>query len=64
MPGTAFDLCVSLFDSLNYITDPARLRRPWRVAAHLTRNGLFIFDLNTEYALVNQFFDQDNLTKQ
>ncbi len=63
LPGKRFDLCVSLFDSLNYITDPARLQMAMeRVAAHLTRNGIFIFDLNTEYALVNHFFDQDNLS--
>lgn len=62
LPGQKFDLCVSLFDSLNYITDPQRLTMAMeRVAAHLTRGGLFIFDLNTEYALVNKFFDQDNL---
>ena len=63
LPGRRFDLCVSLFDSLNYITDPLRLQMAMeRVAAHLSRNGLFIFDLNTEYALVNHFFDQDNLS--
>jgi ubiquinone/menaquinone biosynthesis C-methylase UbiE len=62
LPGRRFDLCVSLFDSLNYITDPARLAAAMaRLAAHLTRNGLFIFDLNSEYALVNNFFDQGNL---
>lgn len=60
--GQRFDLCVSLFDSLNYITDPTRLARAVsRVAAHLQPDGLFIFDLNTEYALANHFFDQDNL---
>jgi SAM-dependent methyltransferase len=62
LPGHRFDLCVSLFDSLNYIVAPERLAQAMtRVAAHLTRNGLFIFDLNTEYALRNKFFDQDNL---
>jgi SAM-dependent methyltransferase len=62
LPGRRFDLCISLFDSLNYITDPQRLSLAMeRVAAHLTRNGLFIFDLNTEFALRNKFFDQDNL---
>lgn len=62
LPGCRFDLCVSLFDSLNYVTDPKRLAQALkRVAAHLTRNGLFIFDLNTEFALKNHFFDQDNL---
>ncbi|HZT44123.1 MAG TPA: methyltransferase domain-containing protein [Chthonomonadaceae bacterium] len=62
LPGRHFDLCVSLFDSLNYIIDPERLARAIkRVAAHLTPDGLFIFDLNTEFALQNKFFDQDNL---
>lgn len=57
-----FDLCVSLFDSLNYITDPARLQMAFhRVAHHLEPDSLFIFDLNTEFALKNKFFDQDNL---
>ena len=61
LPGRRFDLCVSLFDSLNYITVPARLAQAMsRVAAHLTRNGLFICDLNSEFALVNNFFDQAN----
>ena len=63
LPGRRFDLCVSMFDSLNYITDPPRLQMAMhRVATHLTHNGLFIFDLNTEYALINHFFDQNNLT--
>lgn len=62
LPGRRFDLCVSLFDSLNYVTDPARLALAFeRVGLHLTRNGLFIFDLNTEFALKNKFFDQNNL---
>ncbi|HLK61640.1 MAG TPA: class I SAM-dependent methyltransferase [Chthonomonadaceae bacterium] len=62
LPGQKFDLCISLFDSLNYITDPTRLALAMeRVALHLSRGGLFIFDLNTEFALKNRFFDQDNL---
>lgn len=62
LPGLRFDLCISLFDSLNYITDPEHLRSAiYRVYSHLNRKGLFIFDLNTEYALKNRFFDQDNL---
>jgi ubiquinone/menaquinone biosynthesis C-methylase UbiE len=61
LPGRRFDLCVSLFDSLNYITDPARLQQAMeRVGLHLTRNGLFLFDMNSEYALRNRFFDQSN----
>lgn len=62
LSGRAFDVCISLFDSLNYVTDPARLAKAMRrVAAHLVPQGLFIFDLNTEFALQNRFFDQDNL---
>ncbi len=62
LPGRRFDLCVSLFDSLNYIIQPERLAMAMeRVFAHLTHNGLFIFDLNSEFALKNHFFDQDNL---
>jgi len=62
LPGERFDLCISLFDSLNYITDPAHLQRAFeRVALHLTRNGLFIFDLNSDLALRENFFDQSNL---
>lgn len=62
LPEPPFDLCVSLFDSLNYILEPQRLAEAFsRVAAHLRPNGLFIFDLNTEYALANRFFDQSNI---
>lgn len=62
LPGERFDLCISLFDSLNYITDPAHLQRAFeRVALHLSRNGLFIFDLNSDLALRENFFDQSNM---
>ena len=62
LPGERFDLCISLFDSLNYITDPAHLQRAFeRVALHLTRNGLFIFDMNSDLALREHFFDQSNM---
>jgi ubiquinone/menaquinone biosynthesis C-methylase UbiE len=60
--GRTFDLAISLFDSLNYITEPDVLARACeRVAAHLGRPGLLIFDLNTEYAFTEKLFDQDNL---
>ena len=65
LPGQTFDLCVSFFDSLNYITDPARLALAMeRVAEHLRPDGLFIFDLNSEFALRNNFFAQDNLNTE
>ncbi|MCE5198599.1 MAG: class I SAM-dependent methyltransferase [Armatimonadota bacterium] len=61
--GRKFDLAISLFDSLNYITDPARLAEGIRrVGEHLVDGGVFIFDVNTEYALAHHFFDQANIS--
>ncbi len=58
LPHT-FDLVVSLFDSLNNITEPARFAECMRrVHRHLNPNGVFIFDLNTEYAFIQRLFDQ------
>ena len=57
-----FDLCISFFDSLNYITEPASLADAFEgIFRHLNPNGLLVFDVNTEYALANSFFDQNNL---
>ncbi len=57
-----FDAAISLFDSLNYILDYDRLKDAFRrVYSYLNLGGLFIFDMNTEYALSHGFFDQDNL---
>ena len=62
LPGHEFDLCVCFFDSLNYITDPAKLARAIEnVYRHLAPGGLFVFDVNSAYALENGFFDQNNL---
>ena len=60
--GRKFDLAISFFDSLNYITDPDHLARAIeRVAEHVVEGGYFIFDVNTIYALAHHFFDQANL---
>lgn len=60
--GRKFDLAISLFDSLNYITDPSHLAKAIkRVGDHLVDGGVFIFDINTEYALAHHFFDQANI---
>jgi len=60
--GRKFDLAISLFDSLNYITDPGHLARAIeRVGEHVVQGGYFIFDVNTIYALSHHFFDQANL---
>ncbi|MCL5104535.1 MAG: class I SAM-dependent methyltransferase [Armatimonadetes bacterium] len=60
--GRRFDLAISLFDSLNYITDVAQLAEGIRrVGEHLVDGGIFIFDINTEYALSHHFFDQASI---
>ncbi|MCE5324765.1 class I SAM-dependent methyltransferase [bacterium] len=62
LDGRKFDLAISLFDSLNYITDPSHLAHAIkRVGEHLVDGGVFIFDVNTEYALAHHFFDQANI---
>ena len=61
IPGERFDLCVSFFDSLNYIVEPERLERAIKaVYEHLRPGGLFVFDINSVFALEGGFFDQDN----
>jgi SAM-dependent methyltransferase len=57
--GEKFDAAYSFFDSLNYITDPIKLRSAiFRVARHVKPGGSFIFDLNTSYAFEKRMFDQ------
>ena len=42
------DACVCCLDSVNYVTDPKKLRRAFeRVHLFLMPGGLFIFDINT-----------------
>ena len=54
-----YDTAVSLFDSLNYVTDKEELAAGMKkVAEHVATGGLFIFDVNTVYALENHFFDR------
>ncbi|MFA6666389.1 MAG: class I SAM-dependent methyltransferase [Armatimonadota bacterium] len=62
--GRCFNLVISLFDSLNYILKPDHLLEAFRrAAAHMDEGGLFIFDMNTEYALAAGLFNQRNLDK-
>jgi Methylase involved in ubiquinone/menaquinone biosynthesis len=57
-----FDLAVSLFDSLNYLTDPNALRQAFvRVHAHLNPGAVLAFDLNSLYALSHDMFSQVEL---
>ncbi len=56
-----FDLTVSLFDSLNYILSTHELKLAFAgVFRALRSGGGFIFDLNSEYALRENLFSQDN----
>lgn len=42
------DACVCCLDSINYVTDPKKLRRAFqRVHLFLMPGGLFLFDVNT-----------------
>lgn len=60
--GRKFDLVVSLFDSLNYITDSSELQNVfYRVSEHLNEGGLFVFDVNTAYAFSEGLFTQSNV---
>ena len=46
------DAVVCLLDSVNYLTDPADLRKTFeRVSLFLNPGGLFVFDLNTRHKL-------------
>lgn len=57
-----FDVAISLFDSLNYIINTNELEQTFNsVYNHLYDDGVFIFDLNTEYALSENLFAQVNL---
>lgn len=58
-----YDAAFSFFDSLNYITDPAKLSAAIKqVAKHLEPGGSFIFDLNTAYAFEANLFNQQQLS--
>ena len=60
-----FDVCVSLFDSLNYLQTPEKLASAFAGVHHYLRpGGLFVFDMNAPFALENGFFDQDNLASK
>ncbi|MEG1254750.1 class I SAM-dependent methyltransferase [Clostridium sp.] len=60
-----FDLITCGLDSTNYITDDLKLKQYFMsVNKHLKENGIFIFDINTEYKikniLGNNNFNYDN----
>ena len=60
--GETFDSATCLYDSLNYILDPATLRAAFgRIAAHLEAGGVWVFDMNSDYALQADLFTQSSL---
>ncbi|MDD3925280.1 MAG: class I SAM-dependent methyltransferase [bacterium] len=65
LEGVSADAAVCLFDSLNYITDYDDLCRAFVCAAgHLKPGALFVIDVNTELALAEELFTQDNLSEK
>ena len=60
--GEKFDSATCLYDSLNYITDPQALRAAFvHIGNHLQKGGIFVFDMNSDYALTADLFTQANL---
>ena len=57
-----FDLALCLYDSLNNILEPSGVRESFRCVESVLRpGGLFIFDVNTEYAFRANLFSQTNM---
>ena len=59
--GETFDCATCLYDSLNYILEPAKLEAAFgQIAAHVEDGGVFVFDMNSDYALTADLFTQHN----
>ncbi|BCM90103.1 dTDP-3-amino-3,4,6-trideoxy-alpha-D-glucopyranose [Abditibacteriota bacterium] len=57
--GEKFDCATCLYDSLNYILDPEKLKMAFaNIARHVEVGGVFVFDMNTPYALTQDLFTQ------
>lgn len=57
--GEKFDTATCLYDSLNYILEPHLLQAAFEhIGHHVQRGGLFVFDMNSEYALTADLFTQ------
>jgi ubiquinone/menaquinone biosynthesis C-methylase UbiE len=62
VPGS-FDLVICLYDSLNNILEQDGLRSAFQRARRaLAPGGLFVFDLNTEFAFRTNLFTQKDMT--
>jgi ubiquinone/menaquinone biosynthesis C-methylase UbiE len=61
--GTTFDAVICLYDSINYLRDPAQFLAALDEAARVTRpGGLYIFDVCTERNS-RMFFSQHEMTE-
>ena len=59
--GRSFEAATCLYDSLNYILEPGDLGLAFgRVAAHVERGGVWIFDMNAPWAFEANLFTQSN----
>jgi SAM-dependent methyltransferase len=59
--GRAFDAATCLYDSLNYILEPEGLRQAFEgVARHVRPGGLWVFDMNAEWAFEADLFTQSS----
>lgn len=57
--GATFDTATCLYDSLNYILEPAKLQAAFgRIAKYLEKGGIFVFDMNSVFALSSDLFTQ------
>jgi SAM-dependent methyltransferase len=60
-----YDCAVCLYDSLNYILEPEGLQSAFAHVAHcLLPRSLFIFDLNSVFALETELFTQSNVWRR
>jgi SAM-dependent methyltransferase len=59
--GETFDSVTCLYDSLNYILEPDKLHAAFeRIAAHTQSGGVFVFDMNSDWAFKADLFTQHN----
>jgi ubiquinone/menaquinone biosynthesis C-methylase UbiE len=62
--GEQFDSATCLYDSLNYILNPDDLRAAFtRIAAHMERGGVWVFDMNSDYAFRADLFTQSDRSR-
>ena len=57
----SFDSATCLYDSLNYILEPEGLQAAFsHIAQHVESGGVFVFDMNSVFALSQDLFTQSN----